>query len=399
MNSPLSSDSQFTLDFEKVSKLGQVLEEPVLIHSSREDHPSVSVKPVDLVRAVEERILKQNDVFLHDVRLNGSAATWVVDNDVSTTFSTERKYNDIDLIFRVDIPAEQSFDSILHAALFGFLDAVKNSGTIVPGHGGADTPNPYKLQEAYVRKLARVWSSSDHWCLISFHNIRGLDLELKFVDRCHRPYEYSVDSFQVIIDSYLALKKVSPSNSPHLFPTVNVETMWGDVKEALRHVNERWIATRNPESIRGGGLLKYCKLLVLGYRPAYTDLRRMERYMCSRFFIDFATPALVEIQITKYLETHFRQVRSHFDTACLASAFLWSLFRVVELSSDCLAVADRRRVLHIILNQASALEQPFQISFPSFRPVRPVQGCSAKQICNRLEVARSPIIGGRCPAA
>ena len=36
-------------------------------------------------------------------------------------------------------------------------------------------------------------------------------------------------------------------------------------------------------TIRGGGLLKYCNLLVKNYRPAWPEaVKTMERYMCSR---------------------------------------------------------------------------------------------------------------------
>lgn len=54
------------------------------------------------------------------------------------------------------------------------------------------------------------------------------------------------------------------------------------------HLKEHLIDTIQPEEIRGGGLLKYARLLSSGYKPLYpTKLARMERYMCSRFFIDF----------------------------------------------------------------------------------------------------------------
>lgn len=394
-----SPDSFSTLDYAKVQKLGQVLEEPVEIHSSRDDFPSVSVKPVDLVRSIEERILKLDEVLLHDVRLNGSAATWVVDeNSPMRDRNRERAYNDIDLIFRLDIPAEYHFDGILNAALFGFLDAVRDSGCILPGLGDGEIPNPYKLHEAYGRKLVRVWSTSDQWCLVSFRNLAGLDLELKFVGRCRRPYEYSVDSFQVILDSYLALERLSKQHSPRLFPTVVVETMWGDVNEALRHVNEKWIATRNPESIRGGGLLKYCKLLVFRYRPATADVQKMQRYMCSRFFIDFPSPAAVGAQIGKYLETHFCQVRAHYRTASQASAFLWTLFQVVEQSADCLTVVNKQPILRVIINLARSIEQPFLSPAP-----RPVLVASRPSLGNvsglAMDVAHNHAMMNRCIAA
>ena len=354
-------DRFFTLDYEKVLKLEQVLEEPVHIHSSSEDCPSVLVKPVDLIRAVEARIVKSDDLFLRDVRLNGSAATWVVDSSrLSTTSSPKQTYNDIDVIFRLDnIPNEFNFHGIINAALCGFADAVRSSGQPLSCFGDCEAPNPYKIKEAYGRKLVRVWTESEQWCLISFHNLSGLDLELKFVGRSSRAFEFSVDSFQVVLDSYIALKKVSEHTTPHIFPTVDVEVMWGDAQEALRHVNEKWIATRKPETIRGGGLLKYCRLLVQGYRPAYPDLRKVERYMCSRFFIDFPSPTAVESQISKYLQTHFRLVRAQYVCASQASAFLWTLLQVVEVSAECLSISDRTPVLKVIVNLARTIEQPF----------------------------------------
>ena len=37
---------------------------------------------------------------------------------------------------------------------------------------------------------------------------------------------------------------------------------------------------------RGGGLLKYCNLLVKNYRPAWPEaVKTMERYMCSRYIV------------------------------------------------------------------------------------------------------------------
>ena len=54
------------------------------------------------------------------------------------------------------------------------------------------------------------------------------------------------------------------------------------------HLKEHLIDTIQPEEIRGGGLLKYTRLLASGYTALYpSKLARMERYMCSRFFIDF----------------------------------------------------------------------------------------------------------------
>ena len=59
--------------------------------------------------------------------------------------------------------------------------------------------------------------------------------------------------------------------SENFYPTVVGESVYGDFSEALYHLENRLIATKHPEQIRGGGLLKYCNLLVKNYRPAVPE--------------------------------------------------------------------------------------------------------------------------------
>jgi hypothetical protein len=101
---------------------------------------------------------------------------------------------------------------------------------------------------------------------------------------------------------------------------VHAESMFGDFRIALRHLNERKIDTRRPEEIRGGGLLKYwyvhyicmcvvnnifSHLLARGFQPARPwRCRQLEKYMCSRFFIDFPDVASQEQKLLGYIEGH-----------------------------------------------------------------------------------------------
>ena len=92
-------------------------------------------------------------------------------------------------------------------------------------------------------------------------------IELKFVERMRRAFEFSVDSFQITLDPLI------DQPNEHR-PTVRAESMYGDFMgvrlgklfkigawlQALYHLTTRLIDTRNPEEIRGGGLLKYCHL-------------------------------------------------------------------------------------------------------------------------------------------
>lgn len=138
------------------------------------------------------------------------------------------------------------------------------------------------------------------------------------------------------------------SNSPQAsgsVPAVEVlaESMYGDFEAAMDHLRYRLIATRNPEEIRGGGLLKYSNLLVRDYRPASeTQIKTLERYMCSRFFIDFPDVQEQQRKILSYLKNHFiGEERSKYQ-------YLMTLRRVVDDSTVCLMGHERRQTLNMI---------------------------------------------------
>ncbi|KAL7886013.1 hypothetical protein AOLI_G00063080 [Acnodon oligacanthus] len=136
----------------------------------------------------------------------------------------------------------------------------------------------------------------------------------------------------------------SPS-PPREVPSVTVvaESMYGDFEQAMDHLRYRLIATRNPEEIRGGGLLKYSNLLVRDFKPASeTEIKTLERYMCSRFFIDFPDVNEQQRKIESYLRNHFiGEEKSKYD-------YLMTLRRVVNESTVCLMGHERRQTLNMI---------------------------------------------------
>ncbi|XP_049897001.1 uncharacterized protein LOC126388138 [Epinephelus moara] len=126
--------------------------------------------------------------------------------------------------------------------------------------------------------------------------------------------------------------------------TVEAECMYGDFDQAMDHLRHRLIATHNPEEIRGGGLLKYSDLLVRNFRPASeTEIKSLERYMCSRFFIDFPDVSEQQRKIEAYLQCHFigNEETSKYD-------YLMTLRRVIDESTVCLMGHERRQTLNMI---------------------------------------------------
>nr|CAG4646270.1 EOG090X06J2 [Macrothrix elegans] len=321
------------LSYEQVSRLHDVMNETVLIHG-RGNFPTLELRLCDLVTLVRSK-LKADGVQVKDMRLNGGAASHVLALDRCQA----QPYNDLDLIFGVDLSSARTYDRIKTAVLDSLLD-------FLPPGVSRTRMLSCSLKEAYVSKMVKV-TEGDRWSLISLGtNHRGKNVELKFVHTMRRQFEFSVDSFQIILDSLLLFYDCASTMpiSESFYPTVVAESVYGDFREAHYHLQHKMIATRNPEEIRGGGLLKYCNLLVKDYRPANPDqIKTFERYMCSRFFIDFPDVGQQRLKLDNYLWNHFVGV----DEA-LKYDFLMILYSVVDESTVCLMGHERRQTLSLI---------------------------------------------------
>uniref|UniRef100_A0A182LX07 polynucleotide adenylyltransferase n=1 Tax=Anopheles culicifacies TaxID=139723 RepID=A0A182LX07_9DIPT len=334
----ISAQRLAVLSFEQVMKLNDVMNEPVSIHG-RGNFPTLEVKLKDLVNIVREKLETEvvaggAGMTVKDIRLNGGAASHVL-------ASEPQPYNDLDLIFAVDFSTSRSYDRVKSAVLSSLLD-------LMPEGVVKRKITQCSLKEAYVGKMVKVNSDGDRWSLISLGNSPGhKNVELKFVDTMRRQFEFSVDSFQIVLDSLLLFYDCAemPMITENFYPTVVGESVYGDFQEALYHLQKKLISTRQPEEIRGGGLLKYCNLLVRNYMPVDPQrIKTLERYMCSRFFIDFPDIGQQRSKLESYLKNHF------FDEGeeHLQHQYLMHLFEVVEQSTVCLMGHERRQTLMLI---------------------------------------------------
>lgn len=317
------------LTFDQVNRLHNVLSQTVFIHG-RGNFPTLQVPLKDLVETVIVG-LKEEGLKVRDLRLNGSTASNILSTESNCS------YNDIDLIFGVEIRSSshlQQIKCVVLNSLFNFF----------PNGVSKDRMNSCTLKEAYVQKMVKVSTDTDRWSLISLWNNEGKNVELKFVDSMRRQFEFSVDSFQIILDSLLGFYKLSPvPMKPNFFPTIVAESVYGDIKVALYHLDNKLIATRNPEEIRGGGLLKYCNLLVRNYVPEnFEEIKNLERYMCSRFFIDFSDIQRQQQKLESYLANHF------IGDECGQYEYLKLLYHIVSSSTVCLMGHERKQTLRLI---------------------------------------------------
>ncbi|XDV46446.1 hypothetical protein PO909_014339 [Leuciscus waleckii] len=317
------------LNWEQVKRLDVILTESIPIHG-KWNFPTLEMKPRDIVKVVRCR-MEERKIHVREVRLNGSAASHVLHEDSGLG------YKDLDLIFCADLKGEVAFQTVKDIVLDSLLD-------FLPEGVNKEKITPVTLKEAYVQKMVKVCNDSDRWSLISLSNNSGKNVELKFVDSLRRQFEFSVDSFQIRLDSLLLFYECSENPMAETFhPSIVGESVYGDFSVALDHLQRKLICTRNPEEIRGGGLLKYCHLLVRGFRAASeAEMKLLERYMCSRFFIDFSDVAEQRRKLESYLQNHFVGLEDR------KYEYLTTLHSVVNESTVCLMGHERRQTLSLI---------------------------------------------------
>ncbi|EGT32861.1 hypothetical protein CAEBREN_26267 [Caenorhabditis brenneri] len=359
----------------QMKRLRAVLDEKVEIHG-RGNFPTISAKLIDLIRCLRN-YLGTVQVTARDTRLNGGAASFVAS-------SNDFSYADLDLIFPIQIDdgsdenAEKTiFDSIRDAVFMTIRE-------LMPDNIGKEKFDFETLKDVYIRKMIKVSTDNDKWSLFSLNNEYGRCIELKFVNKMRRQFEFSVDSFQIHLDPLLDDFEGCEQKK------VTIESMYGDIHQAMNHLHERLIDTVKPEEIRGGGLLKYCHLIIRGYKAAKPwNCRKLERYMCSRFFIDFPDLMSQENKLRSYLDSHFgtsfngaaydQWSSSGSDTDSEASTsqattssllvtgqakydFLMLLYRVIDESTVCLMAHERHMTLNMIDRVA------FQLSMQCYNP-------------------------------
>lgn len=342
-----------SLSYSQVKKLYNILSTPVEIHPPN-NFPSLSITPASLVKVVRQRLLMKQ-IKLNDIRLNGSAASYCLCEDREDF--PQLQFNDIDLIFGISIDCEDDFhtikEEVLTSLLEFFPDEVAKTNISCP-----------LLEETYVRTMVLVSDHQSQWSLISLGDQTNVSIELKFVHKIKRSFVFTVDSFQILLDSYFNFGQCTDQSpvavSQSFFPSVQALSVYHDFDEAMDHLNNRLIHTEAPEEIRGGGLLKYCSLHVNGFQPAnHEAMNRLEPYMCSRFFIDFPTAASQFDKLWKYVNERFLQkgeLRKCLD-------FLDMLFTVVSCRAMCLMGSERQKTISVIMHIRSMVFIPMNIPF------------------------------------
>ena len=99
------------------------------------------------------------------------------------------------------------------------------------------------LAPSLALQMVKV-NDSDRWSLITLGNNRSKSVELKFVDSMRRQYEFSVDSFHILLDTLFLFYECAGGDTPigdNFYPTVVGESMYGDFHAALFHLHKKLV--------------------------------------------------------------------------------------------------------------------------------------------------------------
>eukprot|EP01083_Nonionella_stella_P296826 1008250_1 len=131
----------------------------------------------------------------------------------------------------------------------------------------------------------------------------------------------------------------SGEESDEDLPEIFVESVYeGGFDEAFSHLLKHKIVLLSPESVRGGGLLKYTNLMLQGFRTLNARPARLESYMVTRFCIDYESPEKQWLCIASY-------VNNHFSTDLLRGRAYMNVLSDLARRSD---VSPSRTFVHIV---------------------------------------------------
>lgn len=293
------------------AKLCAILLREFHISSSLPTLPTLTVSLPHLITTLTTNLAH---IVRDDPKLNGGAATHVVS---SARYAT---YTDIDVVFPLtfDVKTEahhfQNIRDVVLAALIDFF----------PVDFDCSSLSLWQLS-SYVDKMAKVPKrrtdgnetdpDADFWSLISLRNASGLPIELKFVRRMRRPYQFPTDSFAITLPArYLATYAARPVDklceerapitfgslppqeehkneptNPRLTSTFPAEN--GGLEKSLEYLRRKQIFVDRPHVLRGGGLLRLCRLLCDGFTLCDESDEVTEKKagsMVYRFLMDYA---------------------------------------------------------------------------------------------------------------
>ncbi|CAF1252024.1 unnamed protein product [Didymodactylos carnosus] len=217
--------NKIQLTNEQTDKLKTLVDRPISIYptqSSQTHYPQLSIIPKDFIRLIKTKFLL-NNIEIDSIRLNGGAASYVI------TTNNEFVYRDLDILFFVRSPLNSEQKTNLFSKSESHISDVWTIIKFIvcecllsyfPNNYSDNYSHHYisSLLDTYSNKNVKITHDNDSWALLSLQNLSGQNLELKFVEKLKRQWQFSVDSFQIALDPLLSMSS-TPIKQEFIFPS------------------------------------------------------------------------------------------------------------------------------------------------------------------------------------
>lgn len=145
------------LNFSQTKRLFLLLNTPILINSKNPLSILTVIPSIFLIKLKIE--IRQRGLDIHDIRLSGGAASYVLDP------TGDLAYRDLDFLISIDNVTNETNWLNIKQAIFASLPLTEKE-------------NQYVSTEIYTDKMIRIITEHDRWGLISLRNTDGRNLEL-----------------------------------------------------------------------------------------------------------------------------------------------------------------------------------------------------------------------------
>lgn len=334
--------NQTNLDDAQMAKLEEVLNREIAI-TSKDGSSVLYSTPRELIRELYTKCLFSHSKLLkkNSIRLTGSGAAYILSDGAN--------YKDLDFTFYIQTPSFNEILLIEEQVVFDLVTSQQqnqqssqattvkaqkssvessapepvisnnaHSSSVMEGKNlvckDSFLSNPSSLREVYDKYFLdsiKIDSPDNQWSLITLGKKGSLTIDIKFVLRSKRSYVFSSDSFEIILDPLFDQKRVRKK--------IIVESLFGDLPQALDHLRNHILFTKNPSEIRLG-LFRYCYERCKGKHPVSIQL---EQEFVSSFLIEMKEMhSTFEELLNKFLQKHFPVLSWH--------EYLQELYKILQ---------------------------------------------------------------------
>jgi len=173
--------------------------------------------------------------------------------------------------------------------------------------------SPPECYKHLFKESLHVHDPTEQWSLISLGS-NDFTVDLKVVYRASRHYAFSIDSFEVVLNSMLQYRpmmyKCGGGNLRKA--DVEVRSTYGNYEEALEHLMSKKLCTRNPGEIHHG-LFRYCLEIARGNSPQNV---LYDLVFTANFYEEFETADAKYFHnaLTKFVNKHKKHWYSFLTT-------------------------------------------------------------------------------------